>query len=139
MVWVGPPLFCSPFGSSPAGVLFRSPELFRNVEQLLSSGRLYPSEIAKLLVEREQFPALFAKMVLFSVSVAPELLLIFAPLPTEPPPRELPDTVLWVSVSLPPFKIPPPLGLCRLSTLAELPDTVLSISVSVPPLSMPPP
>jgi hypothetical protein len=61
-----------------------------------------------------------------------------------PPQSEVhPDTVLFVSVSVPEFNMPPPplhrVPLAR-HPFAEFPDTVLSITVSLPRwFEMPPP
>src|SRR5438874_7489607 len=43
-VCVGPPLFCKPAGSSPAGTPFVSPTWARKLVQLLSSDKLNPSD-----------------------------------------------------------------------------------------------
>jgi hypothetical protein len=69
MVWVGPPLFCRPLGSSPATVPFTSPVPVKKLVQLVSSDRLYPCEVN--VPELEQFPpeGLFASSVLFTVRV----------------------------------------------------------------------
>lgn len=63
-------MFCRPFGSSPAGVLFMSPVPVKKALQVLSSDKLWPSEV--IVPANRQFPPMLsATIVFFSVAVPP--------------------------------------------------------------------
>src|SRR5579862_6038340 len=103
MVWVGPPLFWRPLGSSPAGVLLRSPGPVRPQDP--SSERLCPSEAivpAQLADGKPWAWKLCASRVFFNV-VDPES---FQMAPPELP--EFPKKVAFVRVSAAKLNIPPP-------------------------------